>query len=237
MPARAGTESAVTTRAAPAFTALKEKQRRLRDGFDAGLGLRVHRAISWIRGAERAAADGDADGAFITYWIAFNAAYVQPPQLQQRFQDKELFRSYFERIVRLDRERVVYNAVWDQYGGPIRTLLDNQFVYQPFWRWRHGEAGYGNWRERFARHRRNVNRALAHQDTVAVLETLFDRLCVLRNQLIHGGATWGGDVNRGQVRDGAAIMAALVPRFVDLMMDHPDEDWGEPPYPPVDTSR
>ena len=216
------------------FTTLKKKQRRLRDGFDAALSLRVHRAISWIRGAERAAADGDDDGAFISYWIAFNAAYVQRPQLQQQFQDKDLFRLYFERIVRLDRKGVVYDAVWGQFGGPIRTLLDNQFVYQPYWRWRHGEDGYRNWREHFARHRRDVNRALGRQDTAAVLKTLFDRLYVLRNQLIHGGATWGGELNRGQVRDGAKIMAALVPHFVDLMMDNPIEDWGDPPYPVED---
>lgn len=218
------------------FTTLKKKQRRLRDGFDAALSLRVHRAISWIRGAERAAADGDDDGAFISYWIAFNAAYVQRPQLQQQFQDKDLFRLYFERIVRLDRKGVVYDAVWGQFGGPIRTLLDNQFVYQPYWRWRHGEDGYRNWREHFTRHRRDVNRALGRQDTAAVLKTLFDRLYVLRNQLIHGGATWGGELNRGQVRDGAKIMAALVPHFVDLMMDNPTEDWGDPPYP-VDDDR
>ena len=67
------------------------------------------------------------------------------------------------------------------------------------------------------------------QDVAAVLEALF-------NQLIHGGATWGGGLNRGQVRDGVAIMAALAPRFVDLMMDNPNEDWGEPPYP-VDAER
>ena len=80
--------------------------------------------------------------------------------------------------------------------------------------------------------------AYGKEDTVAVLMTLFNRLYVLRNQLMHGGATWGGKVNRRQVGDGAAIMGALVPHFVDLMMDHPDEDWGEPPYPvDVDAHR
>ena len=226
----------MTKRTPPSFTVLKDKQRRLRDGFDAALGLRAHRAISWIRGAERAVHDGDDDGAFIGYWIAFNAAYVQSPQLQQQFRDKELFRSYFERIARLDRKRVVYDAIWGQFSGPIRTLLANPFVYQPFWRWRHGEAGYAHWREHFDRHSKKAGTALARQDAAAVLEALFDRLYVLRNQLIHGGATWGGGLNREQVRDGVAIMAALVPRFVDLMMDNPNEDWGEPPYP-VDAER
>ena len=225
----------MTKRTAPSFTALKDKQRRLRDGFDAALSLRTHRAISWIRGAERAAHDRDDDGAFIGYWIAFNAAYVQRLQLHQKSRDKDLFRSYFERIVRLDRNRVVSEAIWYQFDGSIQTLLNNQFVFQLFWHWKHGN-GYANWREHFNRHRRKAKDAFSRRDEAAVLETLFDRLYVLRNQLIHGGATWGGGLNRGQVRDGAAIMAALVPRFVDLMMDNPNEDWGEPPYP-VDVNR
>src|SRR5437868_1365931 len=39
--------------------------------------------------------------------------------------------------------------------------------------------------------------------------------------LVHGGATWNSDVNRAQVRDGAALLGTLLPIFVDLMMDHP----------------
>ena len=70
-------------------------------------------------------------------------------------------------------------------------------------------------------------------DTLVILNNLFDRLYVLRNQLMHGGATWQGSVNRAQVGDGARIMAFLAPLFVGLMMAHPDEDWGLPDYPVV----
>ena len=59
-------------------------------------------------------------------------------------------------------------------------------------------------------------------------------LYVLRNQLVHGGSTWNSGVNRAQVRDGAEILAFLVPVFVDLMMDNSQEDWGRPFYPVVD---
>lgn len=42
---------------------------------------------------------------------------------------------------------------------------------------------------------------------------------------------WG---NRAQVRDGAAILAFLMPVFVDLRMENPKEDWGRPFYPVVE---
>ena len=82
------------------------------------------------------------------------------------------------------------------------------------------------------------SRAFAHamqaQDSAQVLGKLFERLYVLRNQLVHGGATWNSSANREQVRDGAAILSFLMPIFIDIMMDHPEENWGQPYYPVVE---
>lgn len=54
--------------------ALKEKQRSPRDGFQKPLGLRVHRALSWLRQAE--AEDEDHDVRLVLLWIGFYAAYA-----------------------------------------------------------------------------------------------------------------------------------------------------------------
>ena len=63
---------------------------------------------------------------------------------------------------------------------------------------------------------------------------LFDRVYVLRNQLMHGGATWNSGTNRDQLRDGAAILRNVVPVMADLMMEAPEGDWGVPMYPVVE---
>ena len=83
------------------------------------------------------------------------------------------------------------------------------------------------------------DKALGNRDnrteanTRRILTTLFNRLYVLRNQCMHGSATWQGSVNRDQVRSGAKIMGTLMPLFTDLMMSSPNIDWGEPEYPVV----
>ena len=69
---------------------------------------------------------------------------------------------------------------------------------------------------------------LTHQ-----VECIYGRLHVLRNQIIHGGSTWAGAINRAQVRDGAEILGSLIPVFVDLMMDNPLHPWKEPIFPVV----
>ena len=56
----------------------------------------------------------------------------------------------------------------------------------------------------------------------------------LRNQLIHGGATWNSSINREQLRDCSAFLGKLVPFIIQLMMDNPNTLWGDAAYPVVD---
>ena len=111
--------------------------------------------------------------------------------------------------------------------------MDNQFVYQPFWQHHNGVPGQEDWEAKFQRSKTRLNEAIVKKDTLTVVSTLFDRLYVLRNQLVHGGATWNSKVNRSQVKDGAEILATLMPIFLDLMMEHPEIDWPLPHYPVV----
>ena len=195
------------------------------------LGLRMRRALSWLERAEQER-EADHDAAFIFYWIAFNAAYARDRQHVPEHQERVRFADYFDTILSLDSDDTIYDAIWDRFSGPIRVLLDNKFVFQPFWN-HHAGLGHQNWEHTFESSKRAVRRALAQRDTGVILGTLFDRLYVLRIQLFHGGATWGSSVNRSQVRDGARILAFLVPLFVGLMMSHPEIDWGSPDYPVV----
>jgi len=216
----------------PRFQPLKDKQRAIRAAFPQTMGLRVHRAISWIGRAEACGEDHDAR--FIFLWIAFNAAYADERDVQAIApSERAAFQDYFARLDALDAERRIYTALWQRFSGPVRLLMENRYVFNPFWQHHNGIPGYDDWQARFAASSRRFASAFQAGDTPSVLSFVFDRLYVLRNQLVHGGATWNSGVNRAQVRDGAAILAFLMPVFVDLMMDHPQEDWGQPFYPVI----
>ena len=226
---------------------LKGREEKEINTYPDNLSLRVHRANSWIQRAEMA--DDDHDIAFACYWIAFNPAYAEDPEAPtedsdshaedqaattdspERERERVLFRNYFRRILDLDTDRAIYEAIWNRFSGPIRILLENKYVFQPFWKHVNGVPGYQDWESRFDLDRDRISRALAGQDTLRILTLLFDRLYVLRNQILHGGATWNSSVNRSQVRDGATIMGFLVPLFVNTMMDNPSRPWGANYYP------
>lgn len=213
---------------------LKEKQRILRADFSQPLTLRVHRALSWYGRSEQEKADLDVR--FILLWIGFNAAYAG--DIQQAVEgERNHFGGFFAKLVALDNTHRIYDAVWQRFPQEIRILLDNQYVFSPFWRHQNGELGFSDWELRLEKSRHSVNIALAKHDTPLILSILFDRLYVLRNQLMHGGSTWNSEINRAQVRDGASLIGCLLPVFIDLMMDHHEQDWSMPYYQVIEQTK
>ena len=219
----------------PALKALLERHNAQVAEKRTSFTLRMHRSLSWLQRAESV---GDDDLAFISLWISFNAAYAQDGgQGMGTTSEQQRFRQFINELCRLDAGKALPALLWQVFPGPIRLLLENPYVFQPFWdALNNAPAGAeppDYWREDFEDARQRVNRALARQDTERALYEVFLRLYTLRNQLMHGGTTWGGSVNRAQVRDGRALLARLLPVMLDVMMAAPKQFEGKPFYPVV----
>jgi hypothetical protein len=215
------------------FAELKARQRALREGFPETLGLRVHRALSWLDRAERETED--ADTRFILLWIGFNSAYASDIG-DDYLSEQGQFRSFFRTLAELDADGAIHAVLWSRFSNEVRTLLVNPHVFPDFWRHHNGEPGYADWRDRLEAQRKEIFASLGAKDSGKVLGLVFERLYVLRNQLVHGGATWNSSVNRAQVRDGAALLGRLLPAFIEIQMARPDRDWGRPHYPVVEST-
>ena len=213
------------------YQALKERHRAERDAYHPNLSLRVHRALSWLNRAEQLV--DDPDGRFIFLWIAFNAAYATEIDERFRLSEQETFRNFLLKLVDLDKPGRIAELVWNEFPKSIRVLLDNKFVFQDFWNFQNGSLPEEEWKRRFAAARKAAKTALAGHDTVTVLAVVLSRIYTLRNQLIHGGATWGSSVNREQLRDCTNFMSKLTPLVIEVMMDHPETLWGDAVYPVV----
>lgn len=216
----------------PRYPTLKDRQRALRDGFSPALALRTHRALSWLNRAEQELEDQDAR--FVFLWIAFNAAYANEINDRRDFSERRLLVGFMNRLIDSDASNLLYDMIWRRYPQSIRLLIDNHFVFQPFWDHVNGRRTESEWREMFAKSKSSAHRALGKMDTKKVFVVTFDRLYTLRNQLVHGGSTWNSSVNRSQVTDGAQILGDIVPIVIHLMMENPDHLWGDPCYPVVE---
>lgn len=213
----------------PSADALKQRHRDIRHTQSTDTATRLHRAISWLTRAEQEKDDPDA--CFIFLWVALNAAYAR--EFGRDETERGRFRRFVETLVGLDACQCLHAALFERFSGPIRTLIDNRYVFDPFWTALREHDSSDRWKTAFANSRKAALAAVLARDTATVLTIVFDRLYVLRNQLVHGGATWNSRLNRQQVRDGVAILGTLVPLVLSVMLDHPQHDFGEVLYPAV----
>lgn len=212
------------------YNTLKPLQREHRDSWTSGVNLRIHRALSWLNKAEIERANNDSDGEFVFLWVAFNAAYASNYSAFSKDTERDVYGQFFERLVKSDTNQRLYNLVWSHYSGAIRSLISNQYIFQPFWDQVNQVSQDDNWEERFHSAKKRANVALSEQDTVTALSIIMDRLYTLRNQILHGGATYASNLNRDQIHDGCLLLGAIVPVVIELMMATGTEVWGSASY-------
>lgn len=106
-------------------------------------------------------------------------------------------------------------------------------MFHSFWEFQRGKISEGAWQAKFASGKRTAQVALASNNSAAVLGVVFNRIYVLRNQLMHGGATWNSKVNRDQLRDCVKLLGKLVPLVIEIMLDNPHTLWGDASFPVV----
>ena len=194
---------------------------------------RLWRAVRWYQCAERYVED-DADVCFIALWIALNACYANHAPGQRKKYKKgnwELFKFklFANTLVSLDQEDALCNC-FQRNAQLLRDLINNQYVFEPFWR--SLAAGNKKWEPAFEGAKKRAERALDGGDATALLGLVLERLYVLRNQLLHGHATYEGNKNRDQVIDGKNILMEILPIIIRLMIDHP-HGWGPIAYRPL----
>ena len=128
------------------YELLKAFQREHRDTFCDNLTLRSHRGLSWLQRAEMC--DDDPDAKFIFLWIAFNAIYAQDLDAL-KLREAESFSRFIEKLLSLDSNNTLSDIVWQEFPRSIRVLLNNQYVYQPFWDYQNGNIPEDEFKTRF----------------------------------------------------------------------------------------
>jgi hypothetical protein len=196
--------------------------------LDENHAIRIHRSISWLKSAEQH--EKATDIKFISLWIAFNACYANTYNQMMNSTEKEMFRSFLDKLVKLDDESRFFNILWNKFSGPVRILLENKYIYKPFWDYQRGVQI--NWESLLERQNKEANQYLSREEVVPLMMMVLDRLYTLRNTIIHGGSTFQSSINRKQLRDGCNILSTLLPVIIEVMLEHP-EGWGSILYPVI----
>ena len=192
------------------------------------LTIRIHRAISWIKSAEKQ--DDNLDMKFISLWIALNTCYAVDLNGISSKPERAKLMDFTSSLVLYDRSRL-YNLFWEKFSGPVKMLIENKFVYEKFWEFNRGEIQ--DYLTPFNKSITTAHNCLSKENIEGLLEIVLERLYTLRNSIVHGGATYNSKLNRVQLRDACNIMQLLVPIIIDIMMENSNHNWGDIAYPVV----
>jgi len=212
--------------------------------LDQNLVDRLSRAKSWLDAAsvlESKSKPGEIDHhtAFVYRYVAFNSLYGRWRTEESQRRAKTQFDLFFDNLGRLHSE--------DQSeDGPNRWILPNALVQCK----RHwvqliddeflDSKGYWdipehseNFREKYSSQKSTALRHLDWRNFKPLLHLIFDRIWVLRNQILHGCATFGPkSLGWESVERANPVLRAMIPAFRNLMEKYPDVvQWPPIPYP------
>lgn len=180
--------------------------------FDQSFSIRIHRSISWISAAQKTES---VDTEFLYLWIAFSCCFSSDKDLRSKT-EREKLRDFIHYLTSHGHERF-YNLFWEKFSGPIRLLIDNVYVFEPFWAYHRGEII--DYKTAFNKSKSDAAKFLSNNDVEQLMLLVIDRLYCLRNQLIHGGATFASKLNRKQLIDANNLLNLMIPMMIDIMMD------------------
>ena len=189
---------------------------------------RIERCESWIAQAKKS--KNNKDVSFIFWWIAFNALYDYEDENFEREKQRKLQQAFFRKIIDCDTNERIYRTVLMGFDNVIKKLIQNRYLFEPYWEKRNGNPIHSDWSTKFAKSKKQFGIAARDQNTSEMLYHAFDRLYTLRNQLVHGGATLSSKRNRVSIEGGWDVMSNLVPVFLDIIRKNPGIDLGKPFY-------
>ncbi|MAG92502.1 MAG: hypothetical protein CMJ48_01950 [Planctomycetaceae bacterium] len=205
------------------------KERLFAYGGEQPTSIRFHRACSWIDRAEKNTDREDHDVDLISLWIAFNSLYGQwDEERREPRPDRESWRAFVDSILQLDESGYVSEALVE-HKRLVMTLMEDEYLSSFFWQ---EPCAKRAGQSRKAKH--NAQSWYIEKRWVMVLDQLLDRIYLMRCQLVHGAATYGGKLNRTSLKRCVWMMQRLLPVFLMVWIDHgADEDWGPMCYPPL----
>lgn len=220
------------------YQSLKNLLRSHKDDFSQVHSTRMHRSLSWLKAATVQLEGDNLDQAFINLWISFSACFY--------IEGEQPIAPFIEKVVALDEKHKIYDCLWHEYSGSVKSLIKNPFVFAEFWQAQRTHLQKkvdddqfddskieASWRPSFEQSSVEALNYLSRKKVAPLFSIVLDRLYVLRNQVLQGGATYQSRVNREQVTDGVNLLASIMPIIIEIMLNSSDQNWGDIAYPVI----
>jgi hypothetical protein len=193
--------------------------------------IRLHRTFSWIARCDEAADGEDADLRLICLWIGFNGVYGRwDEQRQEPLPDRLCWRQFLDRLLVLDTSGHIAGMLQAE-RDLVMEILDDEYLSSFFWQ----EPGQIR-ASKSKKAKYDARTWYLDAKWGLILDRLVERIYLLRCQLVHGAATFGGKLNRQSLARCITMLRHLMNAILLALIDHgAEEDWGAMCYPPLNS--
>lgn len=191
--------------------------------------IRFHRACSWLQRVEDAEEHEALDLLLLSLWTSFNALYGQwDGERQEPVSDVDCWQHFLDRMLVLDRDGLIQDKL-EEHKKLVMVLFDDEYLSRFFWQEPTDQRA-----KRVRRTRHEAQAWYVEKNWTMVLQRLFERIYLLRCQLVHGAATYDSSFNRTAIRRCTQMMDHLLRTFLGVWVRWgAAEDWGIMCYPPM----
>jgi hypothetical protein len=191
--------------------------------------IRIHRACSWLQRVEQLqAGDGALDAILIFQWIALNSLYGRwDPDARQPLSDRDTLPAFLDRVLALDADGRITDIL-EEHRRLVMSIFDDGYLTAFFWEEPSAQRARKTQKTKFDA------QTWYHEERYRlILDRLMERIYFLRCQLVHGGATFGGRLNRTAVRRCSTMLGHMIPAILLVLIDYGyEQNWGPLCYPP-----
>ncbi len=190
--------------------------------------IRIHRSTSWLQRVEEIAESGATDAMLIFQWVALNSLYGRwDPKAREPVNDRKSLTALLEAVLILDGDERVATTLKD-HRRLVMTILEDEYLSKFFWEEPTAERARKSKKAKF-----DASTWYLEGRYGMILQRLLERIYLLRCQLVHGAATFGGRLNRTAIKRCSIMLGHLLPALLLVIIDHGyEEDWGPLCYPP-----
>ncbi len=205
------------------------KERLAAQRSDHPTAIRLHRTFSWLARCEKVEAGQDDDLLLICLWVGFNGLYGRwDEQRREPFPDRQSWRDFLNRLLVIDTSSHLSKMLLEQ-RELVMSLLDDEYLSSFFWEEPTDIRASKSKKTKF-----DARTWYIDSKWSMILDRLLERIYLLRCQLIHGAATFGGKLNRESLSRCIAMLRQLLNAVLMAVIDdEAKEDWGVMCYPPL----
>jgi hypothetical protein len=193
--------------------------------------IRVHRSLSWWERARELDGSEHPDGRLLYGWIAFNSLYgVWDEASGGPSRDRETWQKFLSRVFQWDADGLLADLL-KKHREQVLGLLENKYLDMQFWRRRDGASD-----GRRGRYSRGPS-LFVERRWCELLILAYERIYVLRGQIVHGAATRGSRLNRDALGPAVEVLEAFLGPILHLSIEHgANDEWLPLCYPPIEES-